>query len=770
MALFFSKKKKVNTSSAKKQADVTADKSAAEAAAPDAPNADSKPAEEELKGKNASQAPAASEPEPGEADAAAKAAPEPEKSDAAAKAEPEPGKSDAAAKAAPEPEKSDAAAKAVSGPGESDTAAAAASEATEADGKPSGDEPEKKEAGAAPFIRSGASTAETMFGVIIALLPAAGFGVYSYGLRAAAILGISVASCVLMELLCSLILRGRGSVSDYSAIVTGMIGGLLLPADVPYYYPVILAAVAIIGAKWAFGGIGKNILNPAGTGKMVLLILFFTAMNDFTGGPYGDLTPLQQLASGAEPDLVQMLYGTVPGCIGTTSAAAILSGAVILFASGAADGIIPACCIAGFTVMHVMFGEHGLSPYYTAVELVSGGLLFTAFFMANDSTTSPVTRKGKVVYGLLMGAVCFVLRQKGFGDYAALIALLCMNVLSRALDAALLPSAGRKQLQRTIRVRSGKTMKNGMTAEELERILLSQSEADFEMFEKSVLPRNAAAGSETAGTINRKSIEAYQKRKRVTTRRRHENRAMTQDELAQALRQTAKNSIHPIEPLENKPAQESRFTSEYQQWLEQQMSALEQDTMRQLDVASEENADSRTPGMDQQDNRVERNAAQASAAMDENYEAYNGNNAYESRTQTAGWQQSNVYASGWQQGSQSVMDWPQTAEYAGSWQEGSGIGQSMPQGTSYTSGWAQNTEYASGWQQGAGYAGSWQQGAEYAAGWQQEQYGNASGEPAGTENTDTRQPDEKEEDPKKGSYLAAARRMGYGNSENNSVS
>ena len=783
MALFFSRKKKVNTAPEEKK-----EKTAPAAGQPEEKKEETAPTAGQPEEKKEETAPTADQPEEKKEETAPTADQQEKKKEETipASAEPEE-KKEEMAPASAEPEEKQ----------EETIPASAEQEEKQENTTPSAGMQEDRKTEekplppaykAAPYVRSGATTAQTMFSVILALLPSAGFGVYSYGLRAAALLGICVATSVLTEFLCSLIWKRRGSVSDYSAVVTGLIGGLLLPPDVPYYYPMILAAVAIVGAKWIFGGIGRNILNPAGTGKLVLLILFYETMNRFTGGPYGDLTPLQLSGSGIEPDLVQMLYGTVPGCIGTTSAAAILAGAVILFVSGAADGIIPVGFITGFTALHVMLGEHGLSPYHTAIQLASGGLLFTAFFMAVDSTTSPVTRKGKAVYGLIMGCACFALRRAGFGDHAALIALLSTNVLSRVLDLMLIPAAAGKQFQKTIRVRSENTMKNGMTAEELERILLSQSEADFEMFEKSVLPRNAAAGSETAGTINRKSIEAYQKRKRVTTRRRRENRAMTQDELAQALRTTAMNrqsdtdgqdvsqasetqntrsagiaagaagQVQSFAPLEDKPAPETRFTNEYQQWLEQQMSELEQDTMRQLDVDDDQARDMQAAGRTQQEPGSDGNASAVASAQDENYEAFNGSNAYDSTAQNTGWQQDTQYGTG----TQYVAGWQQDMQNAPGWQQAENYGSDWQQNAQYASGWQQDAGI-SGWQQGAEYTSGWQPGVEYGTGWQQEPYGNDPAQTGGMTGEAPASEDDITEDPKKGSYLAAARRMGYGN-------
>ncbi len=148
----------------------------------------------------------------------------------------------------------------------------------------------------APFSRSRLTTSECMFCVILSLLPAAGHGIYNYGMHAALLIFISIASAVLCELSADAVLRKGVTIPDYSCIVTGLVGALLLPPSVPLYYPVVANAAAIIGAKMLFGGIGKNILNPAATGNLLLMIVFRTRMRDFHGGVFAaGEEPLQSL-------------------------------------------------------------------------------------------------------------------------------------------------------------------------------------------------------------------------------------------------------------------------------------------------------------------------------------------------------------------------------------------------------------------------------------------------------------------------------------------
>lgn len=291
----------------------------------------------------------------------------------------------------------------------------------------------------APFQRAGSDTAGIMAAVIIALLPCASFGVYKYGRHAAILLGICVAVCVLSELLMDLIMR-RLTVLDYSAVVTGLTLGLLLPPKCPYLYAVIGSIIAIIPVKCLFGGIGRNILNPAGTAKCMLLILFHHDMMQFAGGAYSDLPPLLVLKETGEftGRLTDVLLGRVSGNIGTSSALLILIGAVILMLLGITDAVIPISALAGFIVFWIFFGHHGLSPYYLELEVLSGSFLFVIFFMAQDYTTRPITRKGRILYGILIGLFTGIIRFLNHPENAALYALLAANLCTKIIDARII--------------------------------------------------------------------------------------------------------------------------------------------------------------------------------------------------------------------------------------------------------------------------------------------------------------------------------------------
>ena len=312
-----------------------------------------------------------------------------------------------------------------------------------------------------PFIRSALTTSNIMFCVLLALLPSAGVGIYYYGLRAALVMGLAVASAVLAELFFALAARRRITAGDYSAAVTGLMVGLILPPGVPWYFPVLASVCAIVPVKMAFGGIGCNLFNPAMAGKLVLLLLFRTQMQDYSQGTHSALTPLTQLANGNTIDVQAMLFGDCAGPIGTGSALAIGAGACFLMAVGVLDLLIPAGYLAVFVLLMSLFGGHGADPAYLIAQVMGGGLLFTAFFMATDYTTSPVTIRGRVLYGAALGALTAAFRLGGAGDNAVVPALLLGNALVPLIDRYAMPRPfGTKRRIRTVREGRGKIGSN----------------------------------------------------------------------------------------------------------------------------------------------------------------------------------------------------------------------------------------------------------------------------------------------------------------------
>ncbi len=294
--------------------------------------------------------------------------------------------------------------------------------------------------GAAPFVRTRITTGDLMYLALLALLPCAGFGIYRYGFHAALLIGTAVGTAIASELVCGWIWHSRtSSVMDYSCVVTGLIGGLILPPRAPLWAGAALSGLAIVLFKHAFGGLGKNLFNPAMAGKCVLLLLGREMMTDLTTPAYATLPPLELLQSGETPSLWDMLTGSVPGCIGTSSALAVLAAVVILFLAGLLDLSIPLAAMASFSVCYVLIGRYGLSSYTLAIQLCGGSFLFTIFIMAEDFTTTPVSRSARILYGVLLGGFTFVFRKLGLYEDGVVYALLVVNLLRPLLDKKLAP-------------------------------------------------------------------------------------------------------------------------------------------------------------------------------------------------------------------------------------------------------------------------------------------------------------------------------------------
>lgn len=366
-----------------------------------------------------------------------------------------------------------------------------------------------------PFARSQLTTAQCMMLVILAMLPGAGYGLYSYGAHALVLILVSAASAVVYEAAFELLTGRKLTISDCSAAVTGMCLAMLLPPSAPWWFPLLGNAVAIIAAKQLFGGIGRNLFNPAACGKLLLVLVFHRTMTNFSGGGYGSDTPLMVLSKGGTIDLSQMLLGNVPGSIGTASAVCVLIGAAILFLAGIIRLDIPLAAMISFSVIYVLFGGHGLSGYYLAAQIAGGSFLFTVFFMANDFATTPVGKQARIVYGILLGVLIGLFRIAGSRENAALYALFLTNLSARFLDARLAQRPfGTQTARRRTRISGARTPeeqeKKRRQKEEEERALAES----FQNFESTMVPKNAQ-NSETAGTINQESMDLYNNRSAV---------------------------------------------------------------------------------------------------------------------------------------------------------------------------------------------------------------------------------------------------------------
>lgn len=303
-----------------------------------------------------------------------------------------------------------------------------------------------------PHIRSRAATNGLMTAVIIALMPAAGFGIYNFGPRALAVILVTVASTVLTEFLFGIYKwkAGKGTsgdflrkmtITDMSAVVTGLLLALNLPVTIPFWMAALGGVFAILVVKMLFGGLGQNFMNPALAARCFLLISFPTAMMAFDCDAYTGATPLAALKAGEQVNLLDMFFGHTGGTIGETSALALLIGACFLILLGVIDLRIPGSYIVTFGIFVVLFGGHGLDPAYLAAQLFGGGLMLGAFFMATDYVTRPITIKGQYVFGIFLGILTGIFRVFGSSAEGVSYAIILGNLMVPLIEKYTRPVA-----------------------------------------------------------------------------------------------------------------------------------------------------------------------------------------------------------------------------------------------------------------------------------------------------------------------------------------
>ncbi len=291
-----------------------------------------------------------------------------------------------------------------------------------------------------PHIRDKSSTSKIMLDVCIALVPTLAFGVWHFGLNALAVIVSSVASCVISEFVFELITKKPVTVFDFSAVVTGLIIALNMPPQVAWWVPAVGGVFAIIVVKMLFGGLGQNIMNPALAARCFLLISFTSRMTDFsTADGVSSATPLAVLKTGGSVDLPDAFLGLKTGCIGEVSCLAILIGAAYLLIKRVISIRIPAFYIGSAALFIFIFAwaNGGSVPDWQFVlgELLTGGLMAGAFFMATDYTTSPITKGGQIIYAVLIGFLTVVFRILGSSaegvSYAIVISNLAVPLIEK---------------------------------------------------------------------------------------------------------------------------------------------------------------------------------------------------------------------------------------------------------------------------------------------------------------------------------------------------
>lgn len=276
--------------------------------------------------------------------------------------------------------------------------------------------------------------------VVIALLPAAIFGMWNFRHENAWILvAVTTVSAVLTEYIYEKLMHKPITVNDFSAVVTGLLLALNLPPTLPWWMGVLGAVFAIVVVKQLFGGLGQNFMNPALAARCFLLISFTGDMTYFVYDGVTGATPLAELKAGEAVNTMDMLLGNIRGTIGETSVIAIMIGAMFLLLMGVIEITIPASYLLSFIVFIVLFGGHGLDAQYITAHLCGGGLMLGAWFMATDYVTSPITTKGRIIYGICLGLLTGLFRLFGGSAEGVSYAIIIGNLLVPLIEKVTLP-------------------------------------------------------------------------------------------------------------------------------------------------------------------------------------------------------------------------------------------------------------------------------------------------------------------------------------------
>lgn len=289
-----------------------------------------------------------------------------------------------------------------------------------------------------PHVRSNETTQSIMVDVAIAMLPATAFGVFQFGLHALLVLIVTIAACVLSEYVFEKITKRPCTISDFSAVVTGMILALNMPPEIALWIPALGGVFAIIVVKQLYGGLGQNFMNPALAARCFLLISFTGQMSAFTLDGWTGATPLAVLKAGESVDVAAMFIGKIPGTIGEVSVIALLIGAAYLVVKKVISLRIPVTYILTTAVFVFIFGQQDLN--YVLAHLCGGGLIFGAFFMATDYVTSPITPKGQIVFGILLGILTGLFRIFGGSAEGVSYAIIISNLLVPLIGRFTLPT------------------------------------------------------------------------------------------------------------------------------------------------------------------------------------------------------------------------------------------------------------------------------------------------------------------------------------------
>jgi electron transport complex protein RnfD len=326
-----------------------------------------------------------------------------------------------------------------------------------------------------PHIYGTDSIERRMRDVLIALVPAGGFAIYHYGLHTFLVMAISVASAIIAEFLFQRVAHKKVTIDDFSAAITGLLLAYNLPPDVPYWIPAIGSVVAIVAVKQLFGGLGANFINPALAARAFLLASFPVHMTNWTFVPASATaadaaTSATIAAEGAVDavvsatylaiikanpaftpelsDYIAVLFGKIGGCIGETSAIALLAGGIYLIVKKVINWRIPVSYIVTFALLAFVYGREGFFTGHVLFEVLNGGLFMGAFFMATDYATSPISPRGKVIFGIGCGFLTYLIRFYGGYPEGVCYSILIMNLFVPLIDKYIRPRVYGKSLRK----------------------------------------------------------------------------------------------------------------------------------------------------------------------------------------------------------------------------------------------------------------------------------------------------------------------------------
>ena len=286
---------------------------------------------------------------------------------------------------------------------------------------------------AAPHITSADSTQKIMQRVCLALVPTLIVSVLWYGISALILTAVTVAACVLFEMGYCKLMGRENPTGDFSAVVTGLLLAFNMPAGLPWWMAIVGSFVAIVVVKQLFGGMGYNFANPAIVGRIAMALGYTGAMTKYVFPANGidafaSATPLAVASEVGSAGYMTLLIGKHGGVLGETCAITIILGGIYLIWTKVISPVIPVTYLATAAVLSVCFG---MDPIY---QLLSGGLMLGAFFMATDYVTSPTTDKGKVVFGLGLGLITMMIRRFGTMNEGVSFAILLMNLVVPYID------------------------------------------------------------------------------------------------------------------------------------------------------------------------------------------------------------------------------------------------------------------------------------------------------------------------------------------------